>query len=54
MPNTHERFATPEPIRLHLRNAAGSVEIVAGAGPETTVDVTSGRGRPGRAGRALR
>jgi DUF4097 and DUF4098 domain-containing protein YvlB len=46
MPSTHDRFATPQPIRLHLRNAAGSVEIVAGDGAETTVDITSGRGDP--------
>ena len=41
MPTTHERFPTPSPITLRLRNHAGSVEVVASESTETTVDITS-------------
>jgi hypothetical protein len=46
MPSAHEHFPTPNPISLQLRNAAGSVEIIAGDSAETTVDITSGFGDP--------
>jgi DUF4097 and DUF4098 domain-containing protein YvlB len=46
MPTIHEQFTTPDPITVRLQNAAGSVEIVAGDGPDTTVDITSGFGDP--------
>ena len=41
MPTTQERFPTPSPITLRLRNHAGSVEVVASESAETTVDITS-------------
>lgn len=41
MPSTQHRFATPAPITLRLRNHAGTVEVVAADGEETTVDISS-------------
>ena len=38
---TQERFPTPSPITLRLRNPAGSIEVVASESSETTVDITS-------------
>jgi DUF4097 and DUF4098 domain-containing protein YvlB len=41
VPTTQERFSTPTPITLRLRNPAGSVEVVASPSTETTVEITS-------------
>jgi DUF4097 and DUF4098 domain-containing protein YvlB len=39
---TTHRFPTPTPVHLYVENAAGSIEVLADAGAETTVDI-SGR-----------
>lgn len=40
MPTETHRFATPSPIRLHLRSHRGTVEVLAGEGDETIVEIT--------------
>ena len=46
MPTQTHRFPTPQPIHLHVRARRGSVEILAGEGPETVVGITSRHDEP--------
>lgn len=46
MPTQTHRFPAPEPIHLLVKARRGTVEIVAGDGPETIVEVTSRHDEP--------